>query len=82
MAIYAAQRSDRNLTLVLINKTTGDLASSVTLTHPAPSGSAPMYSYSSTDLTAIHALMPVAFKRGVATVTVPAMSMNIVVVPE
>ncbi len=82
VAVYAAQRSDHNLTLVLINKTTGDLASPIAITHPAPSGSAQMYSYSNADLTAIHALAPVTFKHGKATITVPAMSMNIVVVPD
>ena len=69
VAIYAAQRSDHNLTLVLINKTTGDLASPIAITHPAPTASAQMYSYSNADLTAIHALAPVAFKRGKATIT-------------
>ena len=82
VAIYAAQRNDHTLTLVLINKTTGDFATPITLSHPAPTASAQFYSYSGADLTAIHALGPVAFKRGQATVTVPAMSMNIVVLPD
>jgi len=82
VAVYAAQRSDHTLTLVLINKTTGDLASPITLTHPAPTATAQFYSYSNADLAAIHALAPVAFKHGQAMVTLPAMSMNIVVLPE
>ncbi len=81
VAVYAAQRSDHNLTLVLINKTTGDLASPIAITHPAPSGSAKIYSYSNADLTAIHILAPVVFKHGRSTILVPAMSMNIVIVP-
>jgi hypothetical protein len=82
VSVYAAARSDHMLTLVLINKTTGDLTSSLSIAHPAPNKPAQFYSYSNADLTAIHALAPVSFKHGTASVTVPAMSMNILVVPE
>jgi hypothetical protein len=82
VSAYAALRSDHALTIVLINKTTGDLTVPVTLAHPAPTGSAAVYSYSGANPGAIQAVAPVAFKRGRSSVTVPAMSMNILVVPE
>ncbi len=82
LAVYAAARSDHMLTIVLINKTTGALTSTVTVAHPAPTASAQMFGYSNANLTAIQSLPAVPFKHGVASVTVPAMSMNILVLPE
>jgi hypothetical protein len=82
LAVYAAARSDHMLTIVLINKTTAALTSAVCVAHPAPSKTAQYYSYSGADLTAIHALAPVAFKHGTAQVTVPAMSINMLVLPD
>ena len=82
LAVYAAARSDHMLTIALINKTASPLTSAMTVAHPAPTKSAQYYSYSSADLTAIHGLPPVAFKHGAANVTVPAMSINMLVLPE
>jgi hypothetical protein len=82
VAVYAAKRADHMLTIVLINKTTGALQTPLAMTHPAPSGSAQMFSYSGGDLTAIHQLAAVPFKHGKASVAVPGMSMNILVLRE
>jgi hypothetical protein len=82
VAVYAARRSDSRLTIVLINKTAGDLACPLALSNPAPTGSAQMFSYSAADLSAIHPLAAVTFTKGQAVVTVPAMSMNMLVIAE
>ena len=82
VAVYAAKRADHMLTIVLINKTTGALLTPVAMAHPGPSGAAQMFSYSGADLTAIHQLGVAQFKHGKANVAVPAMSMNILILPE
>ncbi len=81
VASYAALRGQGTLTLVLINKTAGDLTSPITLANPAPTSSAQMFSYSGADLTAFHKLANIAFTAGAASVTVPAYSMNMLVIP-
>ena len=80
VSAYAAERGAA-LTLVLINKTAGDLAVPVSIADPAPTAKAQWFSYSGSDLTAIHKLAPVAFTAGKASITVPALSMNMIVVP-
>ena len=81
LSAYAAQSGSRTLTLVLINKTSNALLTPVTLANPAPTAVAQMFSYSGADLTAIHKLPSILFSSGNADITVPAMSMNILVVP-
>ena len=81
VSAYGALRGARELTLVLINKTTGDLAVPVTLAGQSGAAKAAMYSYTGADLTAIHRVAGVAFSAGAATVTVPAYSMSMLVVP-
>jgi hypothetical protein len=68
-------------TLVLINKTNAVQNCPVSFRGQTPNGSAAMYSYSGADLTQFHQLANVAFSNGKATVAVPAMSMNMLVVP-
>jgi hypothetical protein len=79
VSVYAATRADHTLTIVLINKTTTDLTSTIGVTHPAATGSAQMFGYNAANLSAIVAMPAVPFKHGHATVTVPAMSMNMLV---
>ena len=81
VSAYAAERGSTTLTLVLINKTSSDLVTPVTLANPAPTAVAQMFSYGGADLTAIHKLPSFLFSSGTAAVKVPAMSMNLVVVP-
>lgn len=81
VSAYGALRSASLLTLVLINKTAGDLVSPVTIAGQTGAASAAAYSYSGVDLAAIHQLPAVAFNAGTANVRVPAMSMNMLVVP-
>ena len=57
LAIYAARRaSDRMVTVVVINKTFGDLRTDVRLDHFKSKGPAKVYRYSGADLTEIRAL--------------------------
>jgi hypothetical protein len=79
VSAYGALRAPHLLTLVLINKTTTDLATPVTVAGQSKNVSAQMYSYSGSDLTAIHRVADVAFVAGAANVTVPAYSMNLIV---
>ena len=81
VSAYAAQRDDGTLTAVLINKTGDALTVPVSVSNPAPTASARMFSYSGADLTSIHALSPVAFSAGSAQVALPAWSMNLIEVP-
>jgi len=81
VSAYGALRTPQLLTLVLINKTTSDLTTPINVAGQAGTASAGMYSYSGADLTAIHKLKNIAFTAGAASVTVPAYSMNLLVVP-
>ena len=81
VSAYGAVNMQNMLTLVLINKTANALATPVTIANQTGTASALLYSYSGADLTAIHKLPNVPFSVGVASLTVPAMSMNMLVVP-
>jgi hypothetical protein len=60
LSIYAARRTaDRTVTLVVINKTFGDLRSDLQLDHLKAKGPARVYQYTGVDLTGIRALSAV-----------------------
>ncbi len=83
LAVYAAQRSgDGALTVVVINKTSNDLSSGVTLANFTPQSPAKVFRYSAGNLTAIQPqpnqnMTPTGF-----TATFPANSATLVVIPE
>jgi hypothetical protein len=81
VSAYGALRGAHTLTLVLINKTTGDMTVPVSVAGQTKNASAAMYQYSGADLTAIHQLAKVKFVAGAANVLVPAYSMNMLVMP-
>ena len=81
ISAYGALRGSKTLTLVLINKTTADLATTVSVAGLTKAVQASWYSYSEADLTAIHKLSKVAFSAGQATPVLPAYSMNMLVIP-
>ncbi len=57
LSVYAARRTaDRAVTVVVINKTFGDLHTDLTLDHFKPKGPAKVYQYSSANLEQIRAL--------------------------
>ena len=54
LAVYGAQRTaDNALTLMVINKTGGDLTSTLSLAHYLPTSSANVYTYSAANLSAV-----------------------------
>jgi hypothetical protein len=90
LSIYAAQRtSDEAVTVVVINKTYGDLTTTVSLANYAASGSAHVYRYSNANLAAIvaGADAPItAPAKGSTTSTLsatfPAQSITLLVLPK
>ena len=80
VSAYGALRGAKALTLVLINKTTSNLTTPVLVTGQTGTTNATFYSYSNADLTAIHKLANVPFSAGEGTVTLPAYSMNMLVI--
>ena len=82
LAIYAAQRSgDRALTLMLINKTSTPLTSTIVLTGFTPFGSAHVYRYAPDNLSAITHLADQPLTPGGFSATYPASSITLVVLP-
>jgi len=64
LAIYAARRAtDRAVTVVVVNKTFGDLRTDLQIEHFKAKGQAMVYRYSGADLTAIHSLPAVKTSR-------------------
>ena len=91
LAVYAALRSSDNVvTVVVINKTFGDLSGAVQLANLTASGDAKVFQYSNADLTTIQQLANVAVTpppSGTTTstitgVTFPAMSITVFAVPK
>jgi putative cell wall-binding protein len=81
LAVYAAQRSsDGALTIQVINKTGGDLTSTLNVAN-APTSSAQVFTYSGANLSAIVQGPDTAFSAGGLTYTYPANSITLLVVP-
>jgi hypothetical protein len=81
LSVYAAQRRrDGALTIMVINKTTGDLTAPLSLTSAAH-GDAAVYRYGQDDPTAIVRLPDQPVSGGGTTMTFPAYSMTELVVP-
>jgi hypothetical protein len=86
LSIYAAQRKDNAVTVIVINKSFGDLKSDVVLAH-LHANKPRVYQYSNADLSAIRALPDVsvtakADTSSIKNVTFPAMSITLFVVPK
>lgn len=82
LAIYAAQRSSDNaLTLMMINKTTSMLTSTVSLNGFAPSGNAQVYRYDANNLIAIVRQADQAVNASGFSASFPANSITLVVIP-
>ncbi|MDR3740961.1 MAG: glycoside hydrolase family 44 protein [Terracidiphilus sp.] len=90
LAVYAAQRtSDNKLTLIVINKTYGDLTSTLSLGNFTPNGQAQVYQYSNANLNAIVAQSPLTITAptgssttSTVTTTFPAQSITLLVIPQ
>jgi O-glycosyl hydrolase len=82
LAIYAAQRTaDSALTIMVINKTSGDLTSSIALSNFQSSGKAQVWRYSSANLSAILRQTDAAVTANSISATFPANSITLLVVP-
>jgi len=90
LAVYAARRTaDHTITVVVINKTFGDLRADLPLDHFKVKGTAKIYQYSGADLAQIHALQAVQASKpgGEAKASVvkdqlfPAMSITMYAIP-
>ena len=81
ISAYGALRNAGTLTLVLINKTTGALATPITIAGQTNTVSAALYSYTAANLTAIQPQPSVTVTAGAATLTLPSYSMSMLVIP-
>jgi hypothetical protein len=86
LSIYAAQRKDNVVTVMVINKSFGDLKSDVVLAH-LTARKASVYQFSNADLSAIKMLPDVAIAAwadtsSIRNVIFPAMSITLFVVPK
>lgn len=83
VSIYAAQRepSDGELTLVIINKTTDALDSTLTIAGAPANAIAQAFRFSAADLTHIVHESDVAFSGDSATLALPASSITLLVIP-
>jgi uncharacterized protein (TIGR03437 family) len=77
LSIYAALRSDLNLTAVVINKTANDLSSTLNLNNFSPGAAAHVWLYSGANLGAIVAQPDVATNAGAVTTVFPANSITL-----
>jgi uncharacterized protein (TIGR03437 family) len=81
LSIYTALRADSMLTVMVINKTTTDLSTTLALSNFTPGASAKVWRYSATRLDAIAAQPDIAIAGGSLTATFPASSMTMLVIP-
>jgi uncharacterized protein (TIGR03437 family) len=81
LSVFAAQRSDTALTILVLNKTTGDLSSTVGISNFTPDAKAQVWRYSQANLNSI-VRQPDADVSGFSlSATFPAYSMTLLVVP-
>jgi hypothetical protein len=82
LAVYGAQRSsDKALTVMVVNKTGGDLTSPLAITGFKSTTAAQRFTYSPANLTSIVQGDDVLVDRGTVTATYPANSITLLVLP-
>ena len=81
LAVYAAVRSDLNLTAVVINKTGSGLTSTLSLANFQPGQTAQVWQYSGANLGAIVAQPNIGVSGNSVTATLPANSITMLVIP-
>lgn len=80
LAMYGAQRaSDGALTLVVVNKTLGDLASSVSISNFTPSGTVQVWRYGPANLSAVVRETDLSVSSSSLSTTFPASSITLLV---
>ena len=83
LSIFAAQRYDSALTVLVLNKTAGDIADTIGLANFSPAGTAQVWQYGRNNLSAIVRQTP-DLSVGAAGIgaTFPAYSMTLLVIPQ
>jgi len=81
LSIYAAERQDGALTIVVINKTGSDQISTLTLNNFAAQGTAHVYRYSGANLGQIAAVGDANLNGNSLSSTYPAQSISLLVIP-
>jgi uncharacterized protein (TIGR03437 family) len=82
LSIFAAQRTDSALTVLVLNKTTGALADTISLANFNPSETAQVYQYTTANSAAIVRLPDMSFSGTTLSGTFPAYSMTLFVIPQ
>ena len=82
LSIFAAQRSDSALTVLVLNKTATPLSSTVSLANFTPAANAQLWQYSGANPAAIGRQADTAVDNNSVATTFPAFSMTLIVVPQ
>ena len=82
LSIFAAQRSDSALTVVVLNKTAGAITDTISLANFAAAGTAQVWQYSSADLKAIARQPDLSAGGNAVAAAFPAYSMTLFVIPQ
>lgn len=83
LSIFAAQRVDSALTILVLNKTTASINDSISLANFTPAGTAQVWQYSQTNLAAItRQTSDIAVNGNGLNATFPAYSMTLLVIPQ
>jgi uncharacterized protein (TIGR03437 family) len=82
LSVFAALRSDSALTILVLNKTTGYLSSSIAISNFTPAQNAQVWRYSQANLHQIVHLSDAALSGSTINATFPAYSMTLFVVPK
>ena len=81
LSIFAAQRSDTALTILVLNKTANAIDDTISLANFMPSGTAQVWQYSSANLHAIAQQPALAINSAGIATTFPPYSMTLIVAP-
>jgi uncharacterized protein (TIGR03437 family) len=83
LSIFAAERVDSALTVLVLNKTTGDISDSISLANFKPAGTAQVWQYGQANLAAIvRQTSDVNVSGSSLAATFPADSMTLLVIPQ
>jgi uncharacterized protein (TIGR03437 family) len=82
LSIFAAQRTDSSLTVLVLNKTAGAITDTINLANFNPSGTAEVWQYSSANNHAIVRQPDLSFSGTTLSATFPSYSMTLFVIPQ
>jgi uncharacterized protein (TIGR03437 family) len=82
LSIFAAQRTDSALTVVVLNKTTSPVTDTINLANFNPSGTAQVWQYSTASSSAIVRQSDISLSGTTLNATFPSFSMTLLVIPQ